>query len=283
MINPDAMTRFILAGLLLLNSLSLLARDKEFQHKTYSIYVNYPTYSVRASVLFKNGKVKPQEGCTYYWYALNSIQQTESGFDGKLLHGEYKAFYLSNALKEWGQFRYGVKVGVWKNWYANGKVADECAYRNGRRHGTFRGYDEEGRLVLEAHYRHGRLHGTMKRYYNGELTGKYKYKKGKEKTGSTAVSADTLISPSPTSRDTVLQPVSVKVDSSTTTDTLSKPKRFSFLRKSKSVAQSEDQTASSPATTDTKTKKRKRKTLFRQRQILNETPAPEPSGNAPQN
>jgi hypothetical protein len=277
------MIRFSLTGLFFLCSLSLFARDKDFQHKTYSIYVNYPTYSVRASVLFKNGKVKPQEGRTYFWYALNSIQQTESGFDGKLLHGEYKAFYLSNALKECGRFQYGVKVGVWKNWHANGKVADECAYRNGRRHGKFRAYDEEGRLVLEVRYRNGNLHGTMKRYSNGELTGKYKYKRGKEKTSSSTRSTDSTYSSPSTVRDTAVQSVSVKIDSTTTVTSTSKPKRFSFLRKPQSVTQPENQSATQPAATETTTKKRKSRTLSRKRQILNETPAPEPSGNAPQN
>ncbi|MGL5890720.1 MAG: hypothetical protein ACRC3B_12585, partial [Bacteroidia bacterium] len=96
--------------LMLFPVITAYSRDKDFQDKTYTVYLNFPAYSVRASVLHSNGKAKPREGYTYYWFASNSIQQTENGFDGKLLHGEYKAFYLNNALKESGEFSNGLKT-----------------------------------------------------------------------------------------------------------------------------------------------------------------------------
>src|ERR1041385_2738163 len=76
----------------------------EEQSKTYIVYINYRDYSVHASVLFDNGKVHPKIGYTYYWYSDNDIKATDGGFDGKLLHGEYKSFYLDKNLKEQGNF-----------------------------------------------------------------------------------------------------------------------------------------------------------------------------------
>lgn len=162
------------------SALPLIAREPQFQDKTYTVYLNFPTYSVRASVLHTNGKVKPRTGYTYYWFAANAIQQTENGFDGKLLHGEYKAFYLNSALKEWGQFQNGIKTGTWKLWHANGKLAEEANFSGGLRHGITQNFDEQGRLLQNAHYRHGQLHGTVERFTNGELSGTQRYKKGKE-------------------------------------------------------------------------------------------------------
>jgi antitoxin component YwqK of YwqJK toxin-antitoxin module len=113
--------RIIFCFLLLCSSATAFGRDKEFQDKTYTVYLNYPAYSVRASVLHHNGKVKPREGYTYFWFGSNAIHETQGGFDGKLLHGEYKAFFLDNQLKEWGSFSNGLKTGEWKYWHTNGK------------------------------------------------------------------------------------------------------------------------------------------------------------------
>lgn len=278
MINPGTMMRFILAGLFFFCAFTVAARNKEFQNKTYSVYVNYPTYSVRAYVLFQNGKIRPQDGRTYFWYASNAIQQTESGFDGKLLHGEYKAFYLNNALKEWGHFHNGIKIGVWKNWHANGKLADECPYRHGRRHGTFRSYDEQGNLVLEAHYRHGLLNGTTRIYRNGEPTGMHKYKRGKEveMRQKKKSAKDTATNPSPLPT----------VDSSKTTppvtdSTQTKPRRSLFTKKQKT--ETEKPAESQPASTQPQPESPKRKSWFRKGQTPAETNAPQSTGNAPQN
>ena len=147
--------------LMLCSVFTVQGRDKDFQDKTYTVYLNFPSYSVRASVLHSNGKIKPREGFTYYWFASNAIQQTENGFDGKLLHGEYKAFYLDNALKEAGEFANGLKTGLWKSWHPNGKLSEETTYAKGRKHGDSKLYSPEGKLIQTAHYKNGKLHGTF--------------------------------------------------------------------------------------------------------------------------
>jgi hypothetical protein len=171
--------RIIFCFLLLFSSASSFGRDKEFQDKTYTVYLNYPTYSVRASVLHHNGKIKPREGYTYFWFGSNAIHETQGGFDGKLLHGEYKAFYLNNQLKEWGNFINGRKTGEWRYWNAEGKLIEISEFVNGEKYGKSIFYSTAGKVIRTEEYKHGKLHGSVTSFENGSKKVAH-YKKGNE-------------------------------------------------------------------------------------------------------
>lgn len=251
------MKNYVVFMLSLFVSLAVNGRDKDFQDKTYTVYLNFPEYSVRASVLHHNGKQKPKKQYTYYWLALNTIQHTQGGFDGKLLHGEYKAFYLTNALKEQGNFRNGLKTGVWKLWYPNGVMAEETEYENGFRHGDSKMYDAQGRMTTYAHYRHDVLHGSFTKFTYGDSLNKRRtmYKHGEE------VLPKTKKAPRDTS---AAKKKSDTTKTKTPADTTaSKKKLFGKAKKEKQPAQ--------PAKPE-----KQRKPLFRKKQ---EAEPPKPSSN----
>ena len=155
---------------------------KEFseeQSKTYIVYINYSDYSVHASVLFDSRKIHPKIGYNYYWYSDNDIKQTDGGFDGKLLHGEYKSFYLYKNLKEQGNFSYGLKQGLWKTWYDNGKIHELIHYKNSLEHGSYEKYDESGNLISKSNFKNGTRNGKMFFYQNGKIDSIVNYKNGK--------------------------------------------------------------------------------------------------------
>lgn len=153
------------------------SKDKK---DTYQVYLNYPDQSIKANVLAEPASISPEVDRTYYWYAFNKIMLTKGGFDGKLLHGNYAAFYLNSNLREKGTFRKGLKQGKWITWYENGSIKDITYYKNGARTGVYRSFDPEGNPVLEARFRNDELHGTMKTYENGKLLSTKKYRNNEE-------------------------------------------------------------------------------------------------------
>ena len=127
--------------------------------KTYTVYINYPDYSVRANVLSVSEKIRAKDGHTYYWYANNDIKHTDGGFDGKLLHGEYKSFYPDLNLKEQGNFCRGLKTGEWTSWFPDGRVHTKTHYKNGLQEGRCEAYNEKGQLMLTEIYKRGKRNG----------------------------------------------------------------------------------------------------------------------------
>lgn len=127
--------------------------------KTYTVYINYPDYSVRADVLQEPGKIHLKQDRFYYWYSNNDIKKTQGAFDGKLLHGEYKSFYRNMNLKEQGRFSRGQKEGEWQSWFENGRIKERIHYRNGEQNGYDETYDSNGKIAARSDYRNGILHG----------------------------------------------------------------------------------------------------------------------------
>jgi len=93
--------------LVLTNTMFAQYKPKE----TYTVYINYPDYSIRANVSNTDKKVEAKETLTYSWYASNKMLQTKGGYEGKILDGPYISFYLSGNLKEKGTFKMGLKNG----------------------------------------------------------------------------------------------------------------------------------------------------------------------------
>ena len=92
------------------------------QTDSYTVYINYPDYTVKTCVSNNPGKFRANEQLTYHWYASNRIMQTKGAYDGKLIDGLYTSFFLSNNLKEKGTFKNGLKNGKWISWYNSGKI-----------------------------------------------------------------------------------------------------------------------------------------------------------------
>jgi hypothetical protein len=148
------------------------------EQKTFTVYINYDSYSIRAEVLKDPVNIHPHEGCTYYWYSSNDIRSTENGFDGKLLHGEYRSFYRDLNLKEQGAFSKGLKTGIWKTWFPGGKIHEIIQYKDGNKNGVMQTFSETGYLESETDYKNGKINGKEVLYKEGKQDTILKYKNG---------------------------------------------------------------------------------------------------------
>lgn len=149
--------------------------------KAFNITVNYPEYTVKTQMLKEPKKMTPDVELTYHWYTAQKIMETKGGFDGKLLHGYYRSFYLNDQLFESGEFKYGIKSGEWKNWYPDGKLKEITNWKNGRKNGKYALYSDYGKLMASGTFKNDLLTGSFTTYDNmGNVSSKRKYKNGKE-------------------------------------------------------------------------------------------------------
>lgn len=155
-----------------------IAQNKK---EIYPVNINNTHYTEKVEILSEEQqKVKPEEDLTYYWYAYNKVMKTEGGYDGKLLHGQYAAFYFNNNLKEKGKFRKGLKDGKWISWYEHGKIMEIVEWSKGKKDGPYRSYDPQGQQVLDANFKNGKLHGKTTSYLDGKILSEKKYRNGEE-------------------------------------------------------------------------------------------------------
>src|SRR3954471_4133174 len=101
----------------------------------FNITVNHDDYTVKTQMLKDPKKIKVDNELSYLWFYSNKIMETKGGYDGKLIHGYYKSFYLNNQLRESGEIKYGVKHHEWRNWYNDGKLKEVSTWKNGRKNG----------------------------------------------------------------------------------------------------------------------------------------------------
>lgn len=152
--------------------------------KQFNIIVNYSDYTVKTQILKENKKTSPNADLTYAWYTSQKIIETKGGFDGKLIHGYYRAFYLNDQLKESGEYRFGVKNSLWKSWYPDGKLKEITRWRRGIKTGEFSLYNDDGRIMVKGRFKEGKLHGRLYAFGNdGKISSVQKFKNGRELRG----------------------------------------------------------------------------------------------------
>lgn len=122
--------------------------DKEYR---YEFYVTKKTAKIRSNRM-------------YYWFKAGAIHTSEYGVSGELLHDDFEKFYFSNQLAEKGQFRRGLKVGVWKTWYPNGVLETYQYYDEGYRKSSFYRYSNQGVLLEKGSYRANKKQGKWINY-----------------------------------------------------------------------------------------------------------------------
>ncbi|MXV50404.1 hypothetical protein GS399_05415 [Pedobacter sp. HMF7647] len=136
----------------------------------HRVTVNYPEHVVTAEVNPVEHRVKTELDRFYFWYAGNSIQQTQGGFSGKLLNGKYVDIYLTKNLRESGFFKDGLKSGNWMNWYENGRLKDLVGYVGGLKEKRYFRYDTAGIMVESGVYKAGKLNGKQVVFEGGKQT-----------------------------------------------------------------------------------------------------------------
>lgn len=101
----------------------------------------------------------PKTDKTYYWYGSNAIHATQAGYSGRLLNGQYTEYYLNKNLKVQGNFKEGLKTGVWKKWDQDGRLTETAEWRKGLLDGDATTYAAND-SVRVMHYRDGKIRGT---------------------------------------------------------------------------------------------------------------------------
>lgn len=90
-------------------------------------------------------------------------------FGSGMYNGSYKKF-KSNKLTEEGNYKEGLREGIFKEYYSDGSVKSERNFANGKIDGIHKEYYTNGKPEKEKGYKNGLEHG-IDRYYNYE-TGK---------------------------------------------------------------------------------------------------------------
>lgn len=97
----------------------------------------------------------------YHWYQSQRVQQTQGGYTGKLLHGNYNRYAANKQLMLQGTYKKGLADGNWKEWRPNHRLVKEERWRKGRQNGKATHYDEQGNLLLQGKLKDGKWHGKV--------------------------------------------------------------------------------------------------------------------------
>jgi hypothetical protein len=143
------------------------------------VTINYLDHMVYAHFTREDKTISVDDDKYYYWFAANDIKKTRGGYDGKILHGLYTAFYMNKNLKEKGKFHYGLKKGEWKEWYMNGELKEKNFYKKGTKSKSFTLYYTNGKIKQKGFCKNGQLDGKLKTYDSSSVLVKTEhYKKG---------------------------------------------------------------------------------------------------------
>ena len=141
--------------------------------------INYLDHIVYVHFTREEKKISIDDEKYYYWFAANDIKKTRGGYDGKILHGLFTAYYMNKNLKEKGSFKYGLKKGEWKEWYFNGELKEKSFYKKGTKSKSFTLYYTNGKIKQKGFYKNGQLNGKLKTYDSSSVLVKTeRYKKG---------------------------------------------------------------------------------------------------------
>lgn len=157
---------------------SVVAAQSGFIPVNNKVIVNFPDHTVYTEIIENGRRIHPSEDKYYYWFNSNDIKRTKGGYDGKLLHGMYRDFYLNKNLKEKGFFKKGLKKGKWIGWYPNGEYKEITTWRNGERNGKTQWFNEQGQLIRKGRYKNDLLTGKVHVFHPGDSVRVIKYKQG---------------------------------------------------------------------------------------------------------
>ena len=184
---------FLIFGVQSLSAQKHVEPDKM---KQFNIIVNQEDQIVKTQILKNPKKLHINNDATYLWYSANQLVETKGGYDGKLVHGYYRAFFFTNQLKESGEIRYGLKSKKWRYWYSNGVLREIITWKKGRKNGAYAICNDLGKLMAKGNFKEDQLHGRFYTYDNyGKVSEKKKYKHGEEIIKAPRIKKEKLAKP----------------------------------------------------------------------------------------
>lgn len=121
----------------------------------------------------KATKVKSQQ--LYHWYQSQRVQQTQGGYTGKLLHGDYNRYSPNKQLILQGTYKKGLANGNWKEWRPNHRLMKEEYWKKGIQNGEARHYDGQGNLLLQGKMKGGKWHGKVWTFDSADSSYRWDY------------------------------------------------------------------------------------------------------------
>ena len=97
------------------------------------------------------------------------VSGRENGeFKNGLRHGLWEDYYESGQLYSVGVYEENKRNGHW-NFYKDGWLWNKAFYNNGKRHGDWEYYHDDGKIAEKISYQNGEIHGTRVIYFiNGQ-------------------------------------------------------------------------------------------------------------------
>ena len=120
-----------LIPLIFLLGLGKAYAQRPFAYDDTKITITDTGQTVQAEILPSKSDPKILNDRYYFWYIPNAIHSTQGGFNGQLLNGNYAAYYPDKNLKEQGDYKKGLKDGVWKTWNRKGDLTSVVNWNNG--------------------------------------------------------------------------------------------------------------------------------------------------------
>jgi antitoxin component YwqK of YwqJK toxin-antitoxin module len=174
----------IIITILFFSFFSMVYSQSNSKFDRIKIYVNSKDISIKATVISPNiEKIKIENDKSYFWYSNNQIFQTNGGYDGKLLDGEFTSYYHDTNLKEKGNFKLGLKDGEWKSWHQNGKLNECIQWKKGHKNGLYKMFNNNGELILTTIYKNDKINGKEIRYEYGTIISKKSFNVLAERVG----------------------------------------------------------------------------------------------------
>jgi antitoxin component YwqK of YwqJK toxin-antitoxin module len=130
--------------------------DKDQYDRKQGVWQLYSASRVLiAEINYLNDK-KHGLSTRYYPHSGTIMEQAEY-FDGRL-HGGYKKFFYTGALKTEGDYDYNKRDGYWVNYYhTTGEISSEGNYVKGKKDGDWKFYDSKGKIKYTYTYKLGVL------------------------------------------------------------------------------------------------------------------------------
>jgi len=149
--------------------------------KQFSITINSEDCTIKTQMLNHQKNIVAHNDRTYLWYSSQKLMETNGGYEGKLIHGYFKSFYLNNQLKEQGNVWYGLKNKKWRYWYRDGRLREIINWKKGKKSGEYLLFNDVGLLMAKGYFKNDKLHGTFYAYGSeNKIIEKKKYKNGIE-------------------------------------------------------------------------------------------------------
>jgi len=147
-----------------------------------NIHISPTERKIDATIIIAS-KYPKSSSKVYYWFDNSEIHHTQGGSGGYLLDGDYSEyFYPGNNLSIKGNFKKGLKNGIWEAWYDNGDLKERAYWKKGYLSGKKYYYSSTGVIYKMEEYKKNCLNGFTFEWTSDTSIRKYFYRNGKVAT-----------------------------------------------------------------------------------------------------